>query len=147
MRSQKEINLLMLKEQFKNAPKSIKKLLKNTETRLEIENGWIPLIDRFLQKFEEMNTIGLTIAVIKQKFASLRIQLHVPNHVYDSIEELSILENIHNEIRKYEEESDTICELCGIVDDTVEPRAPRFWRWNCCQSCYEKKCQELKVQK
>jgi len=147
LRTQKEINKLMLQTQFKDAPESIKKLLKTTETRLEIENGWIPIIDTFLQKFEKMNTIGLSIAVIKQKLAGLRIQLHIPSHVYDSIDELAVLQEINAEIRKSEEEADTVCELCGVINETVKPRAPRFWRWNCCEKCFDEKCKELLVEK
>ena len=137
----------MLQTQFKDAPESIKKLLKTTETRLEIENGWISIIDAFLQKFEKMNTIGLSIAVIKQKLAGLRIQLHIPNSVYDSIEDLTILQEINTVIRESEQEADTVCEICGVINETVKPRAPRFWRWNCCEKCFDAKCKELLVEK
>lgn len=143
MLNQKEINQKLLESTYKDAPETIKNILSDTEIRFDIEFGWFGIIDRFLKKFNEINTVGFRIIQIKQKFGGLRIYIGYPDETTTEI--MYIASKITTEVFIAEKEADLTCELCGVKNDSVAVRAPRFWRWNCCDKCFEKKCSELKV--
>jgi len=143
MLNQNEINQKLLQTVYVNAPETIKNILSDTDIRLDIEPGWFDIIDKFLKKFNEINNVGIKIIQIKQKFGGLRIYIGYPDEMTNDV--MSVALRVKTEVFIAEKEADVTCELCGVKNDSVSVRAPRFWRWNCCDKCFEKKCLELKV--
>jgi hypothetical protein len=149
MKSQRDYNMRLVQND-KDLPETIKHLLSTTEMRFDIEKGWYNIVEKFLKFFVEIDAKEVEVVQIKQKFGELRIYLHISNLSRCSSEDMEKYLILEAEIKNAEVEASATCELCGgHMDDVgnIIIRAPRFWRWNCCDKCFDNKCEELKVEK
>ena len=96
-----------------------------------VDNGWLPLIDKFcktIQNYVDFNNLKQPVfTTIKSKFGGLRLHLENHNNV---IKHLSI---------EYERMSYRICESCGTTENVG--RTDR-WAITCCEKCYNDKLKD-----
>lgn len=122
-------------------------------------DGWYKMIHDLCQEITdryEKDGIPVDIVVeqIKEKFASLRFYYSYPDsppafHALDFLggssirlypesdndEHKGLRKDIAEIVRKYEELSRTVCEICG---EKGEARMDLRWKRTLCDSCYEK---------
>ena len=132
----------MLNNYYKKAPRRLKKLLRESDISLNIEQGWFNIVEEFLIEYNKLNTIKIRLIQIKQKLGGLRIY-YTTHYCKDNEKNKDIILKLDKLIIKYEKRADLICEFCGKPKTDVEQRKPRYWIFNCCEDCFDIKKQEL----
>jgi hypothetical protein len=112
------------------------------EISAEVGDGWLPLIDRLLEKLETFKFDG-GIAQIKEKFGGLRFYPEVI-HVTGGKEQEDY---IFNAIAEAEKESFKTCEYCGSTKDVETKAWNSIWIKSLCQDCGNKKASEIRPRK
>lgn len=130
MKTQKEWNQKFIEEN-PEIGETTRELLLATDIRFEISKGWYDIAENFFKNIKKIK--GVEVIQIKQKFGELRIYV---SHTNDKIEKL---------IKVSTEEAEHTCEMCGVNNEWVGKKRPRFWIFNICDECLAVKCKELKV--
>ena len=93
----------------------------------EVGLGWIPLMERTLDRMIEAGMLPDQLAQVKSKFCILKIYV---DHDANDLPKRARLEAI---IREAEKESCSLCEDCGAPHGLVVPRAGTAL----CDQCYK----------
>jgi hypothetical protein len=102
------------------------KNLRSGREKFECGKGWNDIIEEtchnindFFEKFPEFSQTFIGIAVVKEKYGTLRIQGNFPDIAYEFIEEA---------VKK----SEKVCEYCG-----AEGNLRNVWGWQktICNAC------------
>jgi len=90
----------------------------------ECRDGWFDLIDRLCAKIKAEGS-PIEAAQVKEKFGGLRFYYDwiAEENDRESVNELDLVMKIRGLVHQAEEESFTICEVCG------EPGELRHLRW------------------
>jgi hypothetical protein len=87
------------------------KMLKDLPYGLEIEDGWLKIVDYVCSEFKDI----MTLRQIKQKFGTLRIYYSLKCE-----DDLVRVEQIEEIIRELEQLSSYICELTGLEGNIIK---------------------------
>ena len=103
----------------------------------EIQDGWIPLFEEFVQK---LSMLGFPVVLeqVKEKFGQLRIYSHLKDLPFDSKEN----KQVELLVEEYEIRSTAICESCGSpgkIREYFSDGTPRRLILCLCENCNQPK--------
>lgn len=84
----------------------------------DVGRGWLPLLERLHIALSDVDP-DYQVIQLKEKFGQLRVYLGYQD---------GINEQLYNIVTDFEDESSTVCELCGAEGRLVNPRGWYFTR-------------------
>lgn len=101
---------------------------------IDVGDGWYDIVDRLSAELSAIG--GIEAAQVKEKFGLLTYYIDIVG--YDSKCDKEKLKTTYAIIKKYSDESATVCEYCGKPGKTRN----MVWRKTLCNKCHKEYLEE-----